>query len=137
MNQSDSDDPNESRAGTIKKKAKLDPFSARTKTLTTNLLGTVDASTKRLNGGSIKQSHGMPHSINAPKLGKWSHIWPFAPSLNVADVTLEKDHESMAATSVPPIQKIRPTISREILGNAIAQEVADSDPNRTLRPAFL
>ena len=59
------------------------------------------------------------------------------PSLNVADVTLEKDHESMAATSVPSIQKIRPTISREILGNAIAQEVADSDPNCTLRPAFL
>jgi len=76
-------------------------------------LGTVDSSTKRLNGGSIKQSHDMPHSIDAPKL----------------DVTLETDCESMAATPVPPIQKNHPTISREILGNVKAQEVAASDPN--------
>lgn len=90
LNQSDPDDPNESRAGMIKKKTKLDTFSARSRTLTTNLLGTVDASTKHVNGGSIKQSHDMPHSINAAKLGKWSHIWQFRPEFKCCRCHLGK-----------------------------------------------
>lgn len=68
--------------------------------------------------------------VNGPTSGN------FAPSLNVADVTLEKDYDNMAATPVSLIQKVHPTISRDILGNVKAQELPASNPNRTLRRAF-
>ena len=73
LNRSDSDDPHESRAGVIKKKTKIDPFSGRNKKPRNNLSETVNASKERVNGGGIKQSHDM--TTNAAKTGKMFPVW--------------------------------------------------------------
>ena len=136
LNQSDSDNPDESRAGMIKKKTKRDPFSARSKTLTTNSLGTVDAPRNRVNGGNIKQSHDTFQSIDTAELGKRSNIWQICLNSNVAGVTLERDYDIMASTPGPPNPKIHPHISRKILGNVKVPEVAASNSDCTLRCAI-
>ncbi|KAF8351590.1 hypothetical protein F5887DRAFT_1195883 [Amanita rubescens] len=83
LNRSDSDDPDESRAGVIKKKTKTDPFSGRNKKLRNNLSETINASKERVNGGGIKQSHDM--TTNAAKAKQVS--------------LQEKDCDTMSTTS--------------------------------------
>jgi len=116
LNRSNSDDPDESRAGVIKKKTKIDPFSGRDKKLRNNSSETVNASKERVNGVDIKQSHGM--TTNAAEAG----------------VSSKENCDTMAATSGLLNQTIHPAVSRGIPSNGKAQEVIASKSDRVVSP---